>query len=128
ASQRRRAQSEAPLPPCSSRHARRLGVAALPRAPRSARTRGRLLRRRLVSRARARLARIRAASRTRPRRAPAMTDELARALVERALLEGDFVLRSGRRSSWYLDKYRFETEPELLRTPGARIADVGAED
>jgi orotate phosphoribosyltransferase len=44
-------------------------------------------------------------------------------LVERALLEGDFVLRSGRRSTWYLDKYRFETEPELLRTLGERIAD-----
>jgi len=41
-------------------------------------------------------------------------DELGALLVERALLEGDFVLRSGRRSSWYLDKYRFETEPEIL--------------
>jgi len=47
-------------------------------------------------------------------------------LVERALLEGDFVLRSGRRSSWYLDKYRFETEPELLRALGARLADAVA--
>lgn len=56
-------------------------------------------------------------------------DELAALLVERALLEGDFVLRSGRRSSWYLDKYRFETEPELLRALGARLADAveGAE-
>lgn len=49
-------------------------------------------------------------------------DELGRLLVERALLEGDFVLRSGKRSSWYLDKYRFETDPELLRALGARIA------
>ena len=55
-----------------------------------------------------------------------MSDELARRLVERALLEGDFVLRSGRRSSFYLDKYRFETEPELLRTLGRRIADAVA--
>ena len=56
-----------------------------------------------------------------------MTDEeLARLLVERALLEGDFVLRSGRRSSWYLDKYRFETEPELLRALGARLAEAVA--
>jgi orotate phosphoribosyltransferase len=30
-------------------------------------------------------------------------DELGALLVERALLEGDFVLRSGRRSTWYLD-------------------------
>ena len=51
-------------------------------------------------------------------------DELGRLLVERALLEGDFVLRSGRRSNWYLDKYRFETEPELLRTLGERIAET----
>ena len=53
-------------------------------------------------------------------------DELAQRLVERALLEGDFVLRSGRRSSFYLDKYRFETEPELLRALGSRLADAVA--
>jgi orotate phosphoribosyltransferase len=51
-------------------------------------------------------------------------EALAELLVERALLEGDFVLRSGRRSSWYLDKYRFETEPELLRGLGERLADA----
>jgi orotate phosphoribosyltransferase len=53
-------------------------------------------------------------------------EELGKLLVERALLEGDFVLRSGRRSTWYLDKYRFETEPELLRALGARLADAVA--
>jgi orotate phosphoribosyltransferase len=42
-----------------------------------------------------------------------VNEELARELVERALLEGDFVLRSGRRSNYYLDKYRFETDPAL---------------
>ena len=49
--------------------------------------------------------------------------ELGALLVERALLEGDFVLRSGRRSSWYLDKYRFETEPEILRALGSELAE-----
>ena len=49
-------------------------------------------------------------------------DELGALLVERALLEGDFVLRSGRRSSWYLDKYRFETEPGILRELGVSLA------
>jgi orotate phosphoribosyltransferase len=49
-------------------------------------------------------------------------DELGALLVERALLEGDFVLRSGRRSTWYLDKYRFETEPEILAALGTRLA------
>jgi orotate phosphoribosyltransferase len=51
-----------------------------------------------------------------------VTDELGRLLVERALLEGDFVLRSGRRSTWYLDKYRFATQPDLLRSLGERLA------
>jgi orotate phosphoribosyltransferase len=53
-----------------------------------------------------------------------VTDALGELLVEHALLEGDFVLRSGRRSSYYLDKYRFETQPELLRQLGERIADA----
>ena len=58
-----------------------------------------------------------------------MTDaELARRLREHAYLEGDFVLRSGRRSSYYLDKYRFETEPELLRALGERIASAATTD
>ncbi len=34
------------------------------------------------------------------------------------------MLRSGRRSDYYLDKYRFETQPELLRRLGERLADV----
>jgi orotate phosphoribosyltransferase len=49
-------------------------------------------------------------------------DELGALVVDSALLEGDFVLRSGRRSSWYLDKYRFETDPEILRALGERLA------
>ena len=53
-----------------------------------------------------------------------MTDELGEQLREHALLEGDFVLRSGKRSSWYLDKYRFETVPELLGPIGERLAAV----
>ena len=54
-------------------------------------------------------------------------DELRSALREHALLEGDFVLRSGRRSSHYFDKYRFETRPELLEAIGARVATVVGE-
>ena len=53
-----------------------------------------------------------------------MSDELAEALVEHAYLEGDFLLRSGKRSRYYLDKYRFETRPELLRPLGERIAAI----
>jgi orotate phosphoribosyltransferase len=49
-------------------------------------------------------------------------DDLGRRLVEVALLEGDFVLRSGARSRWYLDKYRFETDPSILGPLGERLA------
>jgi orotate phosphoribosyltransferase len=54
-------------------------------------------------------------------------EELGSALREHAYLEGDFVLRSGRRSSYYLDKYRFETRPDLLRPLGELIAATVAE-
>jgi orotate phosphoribosyltransferase len=48
-------------------------------------------------------------------------DELGRRLLDVALLEGDFTLRSGRRSRWYFDKYRFETDPAILREIGERL-------
>jgi orotate phosphoribosyltransferase len=56
-----------------------------------------------------------------------VTQALAVEIRRHAYLEGDFVLRSGRRSSYYLDKYRFETRPELLRALGERIAAVVSE-
>jgi orotate phosphoribosyltransferase len=49
-------------------------------------------------------------------------EELARALRDTAYLEGDFLLRSGRRSKYYLDKYRFETRPEVLGPLGVALA------
>jgi orotate phosphoribosyltransferase len=50
--------------------------------------------------------------------------ELGTRLRERAYLEGDFVLSSGRRSRYYLDKYLFETVPELLAPLGELIAET----
>jgi orotate phosphoribosyltransferase len=50
--------------------------------------------------------------------------ELGAALGEHAYLEGDFLLRSGRRSRYYLDKYRFETRPDLLGPLGESIAEA----
>jgi orotate phosphoribosyltransferase len=50
--------------------------------------------------------------------------ELGQALRAAAYLEGDFVLRSGRRSKYYLDKYRFETRPDLLRPLGVALANA----
>ena len=55
-----------------------------------------------------------------------MTDEDLRAGLGEAYLEGDFILRSGRRSRYYLDKYRFETRPDLLAALGDRLADAVA--
>jgi orotate phosphoribosyltransferase len=42
-------------------------------------------------------------------------ESLGKLLLGAAYLEGDFVLRSGRRSKYYLDKYLFETDPRVLR-------------
>ena len=41
--------------------------------------------------------------------------DLAQKVKDTALLEGDFILSSGRRSKYYLDKYRIETRPGILR-------------
>lgn len=38
------------------------------------------------------------------------------------MLRGDFLLRSGARSSYYIDKYRFTTQPDLLRRLAAELA------
>ena len=53
--------------------------------------------------------------------------ELLAAIREHAYLEGDFLLRSGRRSKYYLDKYRFETRPGLLAPLAERLAAKVAE-
>ena len=50
--------------------------------------------------------------------------ELAARVAERALLHGDFTLRSGKRSSVYLDKYRFETDPALLGPIGEALGEL----
>jgi orotate phosphoribosyltransferase len=49
-------------------------------------------------------------------------DRLAADIADAALLHGDFLLSSGRRSSYYLDKYRFETDPALLRRIASGLA------
>lgn len=52
-----------------------------------------------------------------------MTDkELFKAIESAALLRGDFTLRSGRKSKYYLDKYLFESDPVILRELGERFA------
>jgi orotate phosphoribosyltransferase len=57
-----------------------------------------------------------------------LTDaELKLALRDAAYLERDFLLRSGKRSRYYLDKYRFETRPDILAALGERIAQAVAD-
>ncbi len=42
---------------------------------------------------------------------------------ETAYLTGEFTLRSGKKSSYYLDKYRFETHPDILAYLGKAFAE-----
>jgi orotate phosphoribosyltransferase len=41
-------------------------------------------------------------------------DDLGARVAELCLLQGEFVLRSGRTATHYFDKYRFESDPRLL--------------
>ena len=45
-------------------------------------------------------------------------DQLTKRIKETSYLEGDFVLRSGKRSKYYMDKYLFETCPDILKALG----------
>jgi len=48
--------------------------------------------------------------------------DLGRELVKASYLKGDFVLRSGKRSNRYFDKFLFETDPGVLRRLGKHLA------
>ncbi len=50
-------------------------------------------------------------------------DALAKRIADVALLRGEFTLRSGRKSNYYLDKYLFETQPDILRALGRAFAE-----
>lgn len=53
----------------------------------------------------------------------AMTrDELIKRIKETAYLEGYFTLRSSKKSKYYLDKYLFETCPDILKALGEEFA------
>ena len=41
-------------------------------------------------------------------------EKLAQLVKDTALLTGEFTLSSGRKSNYYLDKYRIETRPDIL--------------
>jgi orotate phosphoribosyltransferase len=50
-------------------------------------------------------------------------DEVAARIAEISLLKGEFTLRSGRTSHYYLDKYLFSTQPDILEALGALFAE-----
>ena len=51
-----------------------------------------------------------------------MADDLASRLLEASELHGDFVLSSGKRSPVYFDKFRFLTDPSLLKETAHAVA------
>ncbi len=54
--------------------------------------------------------------------------QLAARIKQEAYLEGDFVLRSGKRSKYYLDKYLFEGSPDILKALGEHFAEFITQD
>jgi len=50
--------------------------------------------------------------------------ELSADLVRAAYMRGDFLLSAGSRSSYYFDKYLFETRPSILRRLGRFLAEL----
>jgi orotate phosphoribosyltransferase len=55
-------------------------------------------------------------------------EELIKRIKETAYLEGDFVLRSGKKSKYYLDKYLFETCPDILKALAVEFASHVTDD
>ena len=54
--------------------------------------------------------------------------ELAKRVKETSYLEGDFTLRSGKKSKYYMDKYLFETQPDILKALGEEFAKHATDD
>ena len=55
-------------------------------------------------------------------------DQLIKRIKETAYLEGDFILRSGKKSHYYLDKYLFETCPDILKALSKEFAQHVTDD
>jgi orotate phosphoribosyltransferase len=53
-----------------------------------------------------------------------VNDDLVGRMLAASELHGDFVLSSGARSSVYFDKFRFLTDPALLREVAKAVADL----
>jgi orotate phosphoribosyltransferase len=53
-----------------------------------------------------------------------VADDLASRLLAASELRGDFVLSSGKRSTVYFDKFRFLTDPDLLKETAHAVAEL----
>jgi orotate phosphoribosyltransferase len=53
-----------------------------------------------------------------------MPDDLATRLLRSSELRGDFVLSSGKRSNVYFDKFRFLTDPPMLKELAHAVAEL----
>ena len=53
--------------------------------------------------------------------------QLIQAINDTSVLRGEFTLRSGRKSNYYIDKYRFATRPDVLREVGRLMAEHATE-
>ena len=42
------------------------------------------------------------------------SSSLIKAIKDTAFLEGDFTTRAGKKTDYYIDKYLFETQPNIL--------------
>jgi len=59
---------------------------------------------------------------------PVTREELIKRIKETSYLEGDFTLRSGKKSKYYLDKYLFKTCPDILAALGEEFAKYLSDD
>ncbi|MEK6555890.1 MAG: orotate phosphoribosyltransferase [Bdellovibrionota bacterium] len=55
-------------------------------------------------------------------------NDLAQKIYKAAYITGDFLLRSGQRSKEYFDKYRFESNPALLKSIAQEMAKLLPKD
>lgn len=55
-------------------------------------------------------------------------EKLIARIKETAYLEGKFILRSGKKSNYYMDKYLFETCPDILQSLGKEFAEFVTDD
>lgn len=55
-------------------------------------------------------------------------EEVTKRIAEVSLLTGEFTLRSGKKSHYYLDKYLFSTQPDILHALGEMFSEHVTDD